>query len=74
MNSKVIAWAGFALLIVTHLDFWRPQRPELYFGWLPEDLAYRLLWMLAAWAYLLFFTRWVWRDDATGDDARGEDS
>lgn len=61
---RFIAWAGFILLIVLHLDFWRPQRAVLYFGWLPEDLAYRLLWMLAAWVYLLFFTAKIWREEA----------
>jgi hypothetical protein len=68
VNSKVAAWAGLALLIVTHLDFWRPQRPELYFGWMPEDLVYRLLWMLAAWVYLLFFTRKVWGQGTLEED------
>lgn len=63
MNAKTIAWIGFLLLIVTHLDFWRPQRAELYFGWMPEDLVYRLLWMAGAWAYLIFFTRKVWTEE-----------
>lgn len=57
---RALAWGGFLLLIVFHLDFWRPQRPVLYFGWLPEDMAYRLVWMLFAWLYLIYFTTWVW--------------
>lgn len=62
--NRFLAWAGFVLLIVLHLDFWRPQRAVLYFGWLPEDLAYRLVWMLAAWLYLLFFIAKVWTEEA----------
>jgi hypothetical protein len=61
--DKLVAWAGLALLLVLHLDFWRPRRPLLYFGWLPEELAYRVLWMVAASVYLLFFTARVWRED-----------
>ncbi|MCB1036941.1 MAG: hypothetical protein KDD47_24150 [Acidobacteria bacterium] len=63
MKPKWIAWIGLVVLIVLHLDFWRPQRAVLYFGWLPEDMAYRLGWMLLAWAYLIFFTRSVWREE-----------
>ena len=61
--SSRIAWAGGLLLVALHLDFWRPQRAELWLGWLPEDMAYRLSWMLAAFLYLLFFTTRVWRED-----------
>jgi len=54
---------GFVALIVLHLDFWRPQRAELYFGWVPEELAYRLVWFALAWVYLVLFTRFVWGGD-----------
>ena len=57
---SVIGVGGFALLLFLHLDFWRPRSSELYFGWLPEELGYRVLWMLLAWAYLVFFCRWLW--------------
>jgi hypothetical protein len=66
LSDKLLAWAGVALLLVLHLDFWRPRRPLLYFGWLPEELAYRLLWMIAASAYLFFFTARIWRDEEPG--------
>lgn len=62
---RAIAWAGFLLLIFLHLDFWRPQSPELYFGWLPQELAYRLAWMVLAWLYLMYFTRFVWGREGT---------
>jgi hypothetical protein len=55
-----LAWILAAILMLLHLDFWRPQRPVVYFGWLPEEMAYRLGWMLLAWAYLEWFTRKVW--------------
>ncbi|MDA8020453.1 MAG: hypothetical protein MPN21_23695 [Thermoanaerobaculia bacterium] len=58
-----LAWILAAILVLLHLDFWRPQRPTVYFGWLPEELAYRLGWMLLAWAYLEWFTRRVWSSE-----------
>lgn len=63
LKPKWIAWIGLAALLILHLDFWRPQRPILYFGWLPEDMAYRLVWMFLAWLFLMFFTRYVWKED-----------
>ena len=56
-----IAWIGFVILIVLHLDFWRPQRMVLYFGWLPEEIAYRLLWIALAFLYLVYFCTFVWQ-------------
>ena len=57
----VVGWAGLMILLALHLDFWRPPRTALYFGWLPAELAYRLLWMLLATVYLHYFCRRVWR-------------
>lgn len=57
------AWLGALTLLLLHLDFWRSQRPTLWFGWMPEELLYRLLWMFLAWLYLLFFCARIWRDD-----------
>ena len=61
---RYVAWAGFILLIVLHVDFWREQSATLYFGWVPEELAYRLVWMVLAWLYLIYFTRYVWREES----------
>ena len=61
--DRIIAWAGLALLLIFHLDFWRPQKAELVFGWMPHDMAYRLLWMVVAWLYLMFFTARVWDEE-----------
>lgn len=62
-KHRLIAWAGLILLLVLHLDFWRPQRAVLYFGWLPEDMAWRLAWMVLAWIYLVYFTLKVWPEE-----------
>ena len=61
---RYVAWIGFILLILLHLDFWREQSTTLYFGWIPEEMAYRLVWMFLAWLYLMYFTRFVWREDS----------
>lgn len=57
----VIAWIGFGVLLVLHLDFWRTQRTEVHLGWVPEELLYRLCWILLAWLYLLFVCSFVWK-------------
>lgn len=62
-RDQWIGWVGFAVLLGLHLDFWRPQRAELYLGWMPEELAFRLLWMALAWLYLLFVLRALWTDE-----------
>ena len=62
-RGKVLfAWVFGLVLVALHLDFWREQRVEIYFGWLPEELLYRLIWLAAAWAYLVFFCKEIWRD------------
>lgn len=61
--TRLLGWAGFVLLLVLHLDFWRPKRAEIWFGWMPEELLWRLVWMALAFAYLLFFCNRVWKED-----------
>ena len=60
---RLLAWGGFLGLLLLHLDFWRPQRVVVYMGWIPEELLYRCVWMLLAWAYLLYVCRVHWRVD-----------
>ncbi len=72
MSDKVIAWTGAGLLLILHLDFWRPQRVVLYGGWLPEELLYRLVWMLLAWLYLMYFCARIWRSNSNGSEHDGE--
>ena len=62
--QRAILWVCFVLLALGHLDFWRPQRVVLYFGWVPEELLYRLVWMFLAWLYLLYVCRYHWRGEA----------
>jgi len=59
--KRALAWGGLLVLLVGHLDFWRPRSSAIHFGWMPSELAYRLVWMLLAWLYLWIFTRFVWR-------------
>ena len=60
---RLLATLLAALLVALHLDFWRTQRPNLWLGWLPEELLWRLAWMAAAFAYLVYFTRCVWTEE-----------
>jgi len=62
-RDKLLAWAGALLLLALHLDFWRPQRARLYWDWIPEELAWRLVWMGLAWIYLLWFCARVWASE-----------
>ena len=66
MESKTrtrLAWLGGAILLALHLDFWRERGTELYLGWLPEELAWRVAWMLLAMCYLVWFCKSVWAED-----------
>ena len=63
VGTSWTAWVAGITLVVLHLDFWREQRVVLYFDWLPEELLYRIVWLLAAWAYLAWFCASVWRDE-----------
>ena len=75
---RSIAWGGFVLLLLLHLDWWRPARARLWFGWMPEELLWRLAWMALATGYLFFFCTWVWAEDdgvEEGDNIEeGDDS
>lgn len=67
------------MLFILHLDFWRSDEVHLYFDWLPHELAYRIAWMVLAWAYLSFFCRYLWRTfdepgDEPGDEPRTEEA
>lgn len=56
-------WLGFALLAFLHVDFWRSSPPTLHFGWVPEELLYRLGWIVLAWLYLCFVCARLWREE-----------
>ncbi|QDU66418.1 hypothetical protein [Engelhardtia mirabilis] len=57
-----VAWTGALVLVALHLDFWRTAQPRLIAGLVPEELAWRLAWMVLATAYLFWFTARVWRE------------
>ncbi|MEM6568751.1 MAG: hypothetical protein AAF957_10095 [Planctomycetota bacterium] len=66
MSSRtrlLLAWTGGIALTVLHLAPWFEPRPRLVLGVLPEELAYRLGWMVLAFAYLVWFTASVWREE-----------
>jgi len=63
ITARKIAWISAIVLLVLHHDFWRVQRPVLYWGWLPEELLYRMTWLGLAWVFLLFFCRFIWQKD-----------
>jgi len=69
--AGVVAAFGAVLLLALHLAPWRDPTESVRFGWVPDELLYRLVWMFAAWLYLLFFCRFVWRD--RGERKGGED-
>lgn len=64
--NRALAWVFGLALLALHLDFWRGPRAGEVLG-LPEELAYRVGWMLLAAAYLWFFTARVWRAESETD-------
>ncbi|HIA04043.1 MAG TPA: hypothetical protein EYN66_19460, partial [Myxococcales bacterium] len=61
-RHHALAWFAGLLLLFLHLDFWREADNSFYGGWISGELGYRLIWMLLAWLYLLYFCSWIWRD------------
>lgn len=57
MQARALLLLLLAILLALHFDFWRESRPRLLFGWLPEELAWRLAWMGLATIFLLVLTR-----------------
>lgn len=66
--AQRLALLFLAGLLLGHLDSWRPQRAVVWFGWLPEELAWRIAWMLAAWAFVVWFTRAVWARETSDEE------
>ena len=71
-TELVLAWGVGAALVLTHLIPWLEPTPRLLAGVLPVELAWRLAWMAAAFAYLLWFTVRIWRPQETGASEAGE--
>ena len=49
-----------AVLVVSHV--WAPTRPGdvLWFGWIPFDLGFHLVWMAVAAGAVFYMTERVW--------------
>lgn len=63
----LIAWGVPLVLIVAHQTL-APRGASVWAG-LPLELWIRLGWIVAAWVYLLWFTRVVWPPEG---EAEGE--
>jgi len=58
-----VFWGFVLILILLHADFFNHgASPPPLFGWLPVDLAYHILWVIAAGLLVFYFTHFVWRD------------
>ena len=55
-TRTLAAVAMGAVLFGLHLDVWRGPRPGLWWGWLPEEIGLRLIWMALTTAYLWWLT------------------
>jgi hypothetical protein len=56
-------WAAVAVLLVAHMFGFGQGDRALLLGWLPIDLAYRLLWMLLAACLVFWMTARLWGKD-----------
>lgn len=66
MNRRAHAYVAGAwtlALVVAHLWPVTDGNTLLVAGWMPFELAYRLAWMGAAVALVLYITVWVWPDE-----------
>ena len=62
---RIASILAFIVLLALHLDvWWRAPRDggSTWLG-LPPELAYRLVWIAAAWGWLLHFCAFVWTSD-----------
>jgi hypothetical protein len=62
-TEVTLFWAAVAVLLVAHMfGFGQGGRP-LLFGWVPIDLAYRVLWMLLAAGLVFWMTARLWSNE-----------
>lgn len=57
MNRNLFAALVVALMWITHLAIGRDGPKDPWFGFLPHELALRLLWMLVAWIFVCWWIR-----------------
>jgi hypothetical protein len=53
-------WIGVAVLLILHVAARRCPGTDLRFGWLPDELAFRIGWMLVSACLVVLITRVVW--------------
>jgi hypothetical protein len=64
----ILFWAAVVALLIAHMfGFGQGGRP-LLFGWMPIDLAYRVLWMAFAAGLVFWMTARLWEGEGRGDD------
>jgi hypothetical protein len=64
-RARVLSMGAVGLTLL-HLDFWRTQRGTLLLGWIPDELLYRLIYILLAGAYILWICAWLPDADEPG--------
>ena len=59
---RIVAFIAVVGVMVLHNDFWN-REPELepVLGWIPTDMAYHTLWLVAASVTLWLVMRCTWR-------------
>ena len=61
-TERVLFWLAVIGLLGLHMvGFGQGDRP-LLFGWMPTDLAYRVLWMALAAGVVFWMTGRLWGD------------
>ena len=60
--GRLLAVIAVLVVVVLHNDDWN-QEPQLepVGGWIPADMAYHLLWLIAASVALVLVMRVTWR-------------
>ena len=59
----MLFWAAVVVLLVAHMFGFGQQGRPLWLGWVPIDLAYRVLWMLLASVLVFWMTARLWGDE-----------
>lgn len=58
--ERILAVVLLVALCALHFDWWRTKGPGASIGWLPQEFAWRLAWIVLAFLYLWWFTARFW--------------